>query len=502
MKPVLSLFAVIALTASTAAQTAVPAPEDVILLKLADSRALWGQIVGHDAERVTLLRLDNGGTVSLPWALLEPTQAETYLEQFGYVDHSDDELLVEAERMTLVDGTEIVGKVVTRNERELHVKTSSSLFPVPLARLKGVIVPVQVPALDIYTRSELYQTELLNLDPQSAESQFALAGYCERILDFEHAVEHYKAAQALDPTFKSTELPQFLVRSQKKAENQQQLEHLYAVDSLRARDKFDAALLKLDEFDQAFPENDLKQEVQKKRAQVVKARSQALARLVPSSYYDWAQRLTEKVARDPKMTFTSSLEYVEESLTEDIFTAVHAELQKLVGESVTPDEVRLNWQQRKQGRVRKASYGQGTWLLGEDKARAELPERGAPEPDTEKDAKRAELEEKIKRYMENQAMVKRAQQSAEKKDENEAFWSTWRSNCRGLWLLGYYAEFGGEMKLRKPVHFRNCPDCNGGGIREIINTGSARSGSAGANTQIIQCPLCMGIGIQRRVDFW
>jgi hypothetical protein len=58
------------------------------------------------------------------------------------------------------------------------------------------------------------------------------------------------------------------------------------------------------------------------------------------------------------------------------------------------------------------------------------------------------------------------------------------------------------MRLRKPVHFRNCPDCNGSSVREIINTGSARTGAAGANTQLIQCPLCMGVGVQRRVDFW
>jgi tetratricopeptide (TPR) repeat protein len=491
-----------ALAPHATGQAAVPAPEDVILLKLLDSRALWGQIVGHDAERVTFLRLDNGGTVSLPWGLLEPAQAEAFLEQFGYVDRSGEELLVEADRLTLVDGTEVIGKVVTRNERELQVKTSSALFPVPIARLRGVIVPVQVPALDIFTRSELYQNELVNLDPESAESHFELAGHCERILDFEHAVEHYQAARDLDPSFKPAELPQFLARAQLRAENQQQLEHLYAVDSLRARGKFDDALLKLDEFEQLYPENDLAQDVLKKRAQVVKTRAQTLTREVPSAFYAWAQRLTAQAARDPKMTFASALQYVEETLTEDLYAAVHAELQKKLGASVTPDEVRKLWQERKPGRIRKASYGQGTWLLGDDKARAELPERTAPTVETEKDAQRAELEEKVKRYLQNQQMVKRAQASAEKKDEHEAFWATWRSGNRALWLLAYYAEFGGEMQLRKPVHFRNCPDCNGSAVREIINTGSARTGAAGANMQLIQCPLCMGVGVQRRVDFW
>jgi endogenous inhibitor of DNA gyrase (YacG/DUF329 family) len=57
------------------------------------------------------------------------------------------------------------------------------------------------------------------------------------------------------------------------------------------------------------------------------------------------------------------------------------------------------------------------------------------------------------------------------------------------------------MELRDPPHFRNCPECGGKGVREIINTGSARSNSRGAQTQIIACPTCHHVGIWRRISF-
>jgi tetratricopeptide (TPR) repeat protein len=487
-----------------AGSSAIAIPtDDVIMLQLFDGRVLWGRISGHDAERLTFQRLDTGGTAQLPWSLLDPDQAGEYLERFGYVDHSGDELMVEADRIVLDDGQEIIGKIVNRTPRELYVKTSTSLFPVPMARLRGQILPLQVPALDIYTRGELYQGELPNLEQASAESHFALATYCERILDFVHAAEHYEAARALDPGFMPDELPQFLQRASAKAQNQAQLDHLFEADRLRARRKYDEALVRLEEFELMYPETSLTQELIKKRSQVEKARDQALTVQVPQQFHSWTKRLTAKVARDPKLGFTSAIEYVESSLTDDVLEAVLSDMQRTVGMSVTSDEVRRKWQERPRGRIRRASYGQGTWLLGEDRARAELqPEVEAAAPQTEKGAERARLEEKIKRYMQNQQLVQRAKAAADQESELEAFWSTWNSNNRSQWLLAYYVEQGGEMKIRTPVHFRNCRDCNGSAVREIIDTGNARSGSQSASMRLIKCPLCQGIGVMRRVDYW
>ena len=57
--------------------------------------------------------------------------------------------------------------------------------------------------------------------------------------------------------------------------------------------------------------------------------------------------------------------------------------------------------------------------------------------------------------------------------------------------------------------FRNCTQCGGTGVREVINTGSARSntgnnrgrGRGSSNAGVIQCPTCKHIGKWRTVSF-
>jgi hypothetical protein len=103
--------------------------------------------------------------------------------------------------------------------------------------------------------------------------------------------------------------------------------------------------------------------------------------------------------------------------------------------------------------------------------------------------------------------------------EQEMFWQSWNSFARGQWMLAYYAEHGGDVHL-KNVSFSACADCNGEGVRDIINTGSARSntnasggnasgrnggstqGANSASSQFITCPMCHGVRVQRRVNFW
>jgi hypothetical protein len=521
MKSILiALLGALVLVCAASAQTGEPAG-DLVMLRLADGSFLWGRIASHDAERVSFERLDNGGTVRVPWTRLDPVQSGELQERFGYVDHSGDELMVEADRLTLADGSEVIGKIINRTESELYVKTSHSLVPVPIARLRGAATIVQVPALDVYSREELYRSELDKLDKASASSEFELARFCERINDFAHALEHFQAAQALDASFQPSDVKQAIARSTLKASSQAQLDELYKIDSLRARGKFDAALAACDQFEQKYADSPLRADSAKKRQQIKKGRDAALRELVARSFYRWADVLIAKVARNPQMTLEASLAYLEDKLTDEIVTAMHKELQHAIGESLTPEEVRKVWQSRKTIRFRRASYGQGTWLLGEKQARAGLEEEKKEEgPKSEKDAERSKLEEKLKRYLQNQQVLqkKKADSKEQGPSEQEVFWSTWTSTSRSYWLLAYYAEHGGELKLRN-VDFSNCPDCNGTGVREIINTGSARSnpnqgggGRSGgnstgnspnsANNDMIDCPLCHSIGVLRRVNYW
>lgn len=493
------------------------ATQPVVLLKLADGRSLWGRIAGHDSERVSFQRLDNGGIVRMPWKQLEPGQSGELLERFGYVDHSSEQLTVEADRLELDDGTEIIGRIVSRTEGEIFVKTAESLLPVPKRRIRGAVTSVNVPAMDIYTRAELYRDEADKLDPASAQGQYDLARFCERILDFQHALEHYKLAQGLQPDLGGGVLPATILRVQDKAQNQAQLDFLYEVDSLRARGRFDDALRALETFAQKWPESSLRNEAERAKKQVLKARDTMLRDLVVKRFKEWARRLIEKQAKTEGATLEASLTYLEDKLKEDILAAVTADLKRAVGASVQPEEIKKMWDERKFFRFDRASYGQGTWLLGEAAALKEYgdpKEKVAEKPKTGAEAERSKIEEKLKRYIANQNIVAKKKAADGPKEgeesEQEKFWRTWNSSGRSQWLLAYFVENVGELRALKE-ELSNCPDCNGTGTREMINTGNARSnpqGSQGGNNAnsaglvMIDCPMCHRIGRIRRVNFW
>jgi hypothetical protein len=86
---------------------------------------------------------------------------------------------------------------------------------------------VQVPVLEVYTRRGAVPGALSELVPDSASSQFDLGRYCERILDFGHALSHYQKAAELDSNFRSADVQGAITRSKKRAELQAQIDYLY-----------------------------------------------------------------------------------------------------------------------------------------------------------------------------------------------------------------------------------------------------------------------------------
>jgi hypothetical protein len=488
------------------AESPAASAEPVTMVRMYDGAILWARIVGHDAESLFIERVDNAGRLALPWSKLDPSLADELLERFGYVDHSGDDVMIEADRLVLVDGRELIGLIVNRTEDALWLKTAQAVTAVPKLRIRGAATTIQVPALEVYTRDELYQQGLARLDPASASSHIELATWCERILDFAHAVEHLTAAQTLDPAYRASEVEAALARNRVKVENQAQIEALSEIDHLRIRGFFGQALAKCDEFLALYERSPLRADATKKKGQVEKAREAKLREKSVELWHLWLGRAAQNAARKTEMTLEATLAWLDEGLHEEVLAAVHKELARTLWPEISPDHVAKYWAERQGGRFKKASYGQGTWLLGDGEARKGLePEKDADKPKTETDAARAKLEERIRRYLDNQQMVLKAKaKTAEgEESEEEKFWAEYPSFSRAQWMLAYYAEHSGDMQLRDPG-FSNCPDCGGRGVREIVNVGPVvaqdnRQGPLGAKTDLVKCPTCHGVGVFRRV---
>lgn len=484
--------------APAAAQTpAEDAPATMIELR--DGSIQWGMIQSHDPDGFTFVRLDTGGVVRLAWSRLHPDQERELRSNFGYVDLTGDEVFIDADRIVTVDGTELIGIIVDRTADAILLKTAGTTIPVPKNRVAAASTTVQVPALEVYTKDELYGRESSAAALGTAEGNFRLAQFCERIFDFAHALEHYQKAAEIDRAFRTEDVRLAVQRATERAKLQDQLEYLSQIDVLTVRRKYDEALARADAFKEKYAGSALMPDAKRKRDRVVKARDRYIADRVTQMWYTQTSRLASAAAM--KLGLEEARSYLDERMKDEIVAKVAKEAARISKEA-TPDIVRQMWVKRSKAHWYRASYGYGTWLLGRDAAlKGQKVEEKKPEAN-EKDKARAELEQKIKRFLENQEMARKAKSTAEQTDDFEVVWKELSSAARAQWMLAYYVENSGDFELAPKPIFSACRECGGQGTREIAIAGAnVAKGMVGQgkSASTIECPACHGLGIIRRI---
>lgn len=479
---------------------APPEPGDVMMLQLRNGQIQWGAIEDHTPERIDFVRLDNSGAVTLPWSLLDPVQAGDLRTKFGYVSIEVEEALVEGERLVLEGGGTMEGVIVSREGDHYVIKTDGNLVTLPKIRVRNIEKGVQLNALDVYSRDEIYGIYAAETDFESAESVLELAEKCESILDFRHAAEHYGAALALGlEEDQATKIQGALAAAEIKAENQEQLDLLRGADQLRKRGRFDEALAILRAFPEQFEGSPLVEDSRKAEQKMLLARDAAAADYTRRRWYYWAQRLTREKAR--RGGFEECRTWAIEGASEEIQIKIHEELVEKVSEEIALEDVRTLWEARRKRSYIAATYGSsGTWLLGRDKANEGAAEDEGPAagPVSAVDAERQALEERIKRYVENQRVTQRSRNSEDADDERETFWASWSASGRAQWLHSYYAEESGDFEVRPRPYLKACQTCGGRGGVELLVTGTVLRGESAS---LAECPLCHGVQVVRRVYF-
>lgn len=481
--------------------------EELRLFRLRSGDILWGSIAEHDAQRVTVRRLDHGGLARLPWSYLAPAEEAALRLRFGYADTETEELLAKADRLVLRDGTEIIGLIDNRTDQFVYVRARGNVVPVNKGMIAGPATLIEVPALEIYTREELYQSKLFELQSRmlaggttAVAAHLELAQYSERLYDFAHAVEHYEFARESDAGYEQSVVEQGLAKALRKAEVQEQLDLLAEIDLWRARRRFDDALAGLATFEARYPNSPVLEEFDKTRSRVMKYQEIAVREEVVRSWHYWTVRRAKEAARTLE-SFEAVLGYLDEKMGAEVVKDVTEGLQRLAP-GIREDEVRRLWEEREGGRFKHASYGYGTWLLGEDRARAEVEQetRAEAAPKDSAEAQRQRLEERIQRYQKNQELARKNQSgSGADLEEPEDFWARWKYSNKAQWILAYHVEFSGDFAVEK-ARLSNCRECGGTGARSIVYSGGAISGSQ-AGERLIACPTCHSIGVSRRIRY-
>lgn len=352
----------------------------------------------------------------------------------------------------------------------------------------------------MYSREELYGLYLAEADPESAESMLQLARKCESILDFVHAAEHYAAALELGLETDRSAVEGMLARAEVKAQNQSQVEYLRSVDQLRKRGQFDKAVEKIDAFETTFEGSSLLEDARKQKAKLLLARDEAAKELVQRRWPYWAKILTRKKSIEDNYEVARG--WASETASSEIQSLVHSDVQAKITKEVTLEEIRKLWEERRKLRYSPASYrADGTWLLGSEAAQKGIDDDGKTErkgPVSEVDAQRVAIEQRIKRYMENQRLARRSASGAQEQDEYQVFWQTYSQGARAGWLLAYYVENSGDFEIRPRPDLRACKTCGGKGAIELLVTGTVRGDQTDG---VATCPLCHGVQYSRRIYY-
>ncbi len=482
---------------------AVDRGADAMMLRFPDGAVRIGFLSSHDPDGIHFRSARHGGVIFLPWERLDAAQSLALRTELGYVQEDAEELLIPVERLVLVNGVERVGVVLSKKGDNFLMKVDGNTLVIPKNRVVSVTGGEMAPALDVYKTEELYAQGLANLKTEDALSHVALAEYCERILDFPHAITHYTAAIALRAGTEETGPWQLaLEHAGVKALQANQLDRLREIDRLRRRSLFPQAMEKVAAFRQTFPKSPLIDDLNKSEALVVRTKERVLKDRIYKRWFYRTTQMIRKVARQKGQTMDSLTALMDGDWTEQLRATVAEDVRKLEP-TITPELVGQYWSQRRKGRYHVATYGEATWLLGEDRAKAGLEKtKGKTQkPKAKSNDPQSEFQDRVQKYLQNQRRAARASFSGSKDqvEERQSTWSLMSLDARAMWLLAYYAEFSGEFEVRPGVAHL-CRACGGHGALETVEIGVARN-QATPGGRLTRCPVCHGVAIVRRVRF-
>ena len=216
------------------------------------------------------------------------------------------------------------------------------------------------------------------------------------------------------------------------------------------------------------------------------------SRLVAERWYYWAARLAREYAREDD--FAKLREALDEDFPQKVLAAVTGDAQKLQPD-LEDSAVRAVFEKRRPHSVRTVSYGDGTWLLGAEAAKAGKVEEEQPkDEETQREKEREDLLERIERYQRNQQSQTQGRDEEDGPDPAE-FWKTFPLASRSQWIQAYYAEFAKAFELRSVTLMAHA-DCAGTGFIEVLQIGAG-----GSRRLLLKDPGCNGVGVRRRISF-
>lgn len=483
-------------------------------IPLKDGEILVGEVQAHDEFGLSVRRLDTGGLVQLRWSHLAPPFEKALREKLGYTYDESAEILVEADEITFLDGTRKVGRIVEQTPERVVVKDSRSSLGYARSVLAGAPVKVRVPALDVYTKDELYTERLSQVDTTTAQGNLELARYLELIQDFARSQQHYAECKRLDPKFHEVEIGQALTRVEQKKLRQEEFDYLREIEVSRYQQQWDKAIALCDGFAAKFPKAlpASRQDVEKRRASVLAAKQKAMVKKTYLEFFRAAETIALQKASDRKLTIEGAKNFAANEMKRLLVEKATKSIQREFKEVNEQEAVKLFGSRGKEPKVRHVSYGNGTFALGSAAARKGIDSGGGSKASPAESQEEAEMAKKLKRLLERTSGTAGGQAEKKKLDPAEEWWQTQAAVYeRAQFLLAYFVEYASDFE-RVGYQGRTCVGCGGVGSLPVSNVGLGNSGGvqvggrsggqqnpAGGGYTMTPCPTCRGTGFARIV---
>jgi len=467
------------------------------IIRLKNGVELQCEILESNEELgLKVKRLDNGGVFDLRWEHILDADIKKIKYSRGYTDEDAKVILYKAKRVELRNGTYEDGIQVESNRPgTICLRRRGKLYHFSQNQVKD-ITNIEMEARDLYTMEELYNRKMAEGSPGTISEFFALGVFCESVTYYEKALEIYKQVVELDPGYKPDVMTQKIGVMEARIEETDATNLLDEIKQLIYKRKFARSLELIAKFEEDFPDSVQVGRKEKLKGDALIKRHAFYQQKILTDYRTYMDKVARKVAMNKELGLDEALEFA----VEEMGNTIRTKLSEAYGLPI--EEVEELWTNRKGGTHRTSTYGTGTFILG--------PERAKRMPEKEEEGKGEEDEEQEKPLTLDERLKKRIEEIKKQKDKNkgkrksrirmdeigrtpEAWWTTEPTSNRQRFLISFYAEESGDMKILR-VKLNPCPSCNGKGWLEQISATSDED-------QKYPCEVCKTLGIERTITF-
>ncbi len=471
-----------------------------------------GRITDFDEARgVSMLRAGDHSFLEITWDQMHPEDVRRIRADRGYLPDESEPIYVEATRVLLTTGVEMVGRIVESNEETFVLRDAKGARTLRHAQVRER-EKMQVNALLVFDGEELYAEQLYSGEPQTALDHYNLALLSESLFLWNRVKEHLDQALALDPSFKEEIIGAKLKRAELRLSVEAEAQVLSEANQLANARHFLEALKKIEGFIDQNPQSPLLAEFAKDQKKIEQMRGKWLKEQVAVNFFALIERFAGRLALDTQVAIQEARKQMDQEATRLVMESLGKKLDAMV------EEIEKIWASpdRIFGSAHTFSYGAGSFTLGAEKALEGFEKEGDEKNKAGGEGAAGEKaagkekggEESLKERLEKLIAERKKQQEQREKQgpkskkaqqatiydvppTQEEWWTSFSTtNERKAYLMAFWAERDEHVK-KIGVSPRTCVRCSGEGILTI---------STQEKGEVQQpCDRCKGLRVDRVV---